>query len=128
MKELKFKVFDSAIPKNIQEAEDDNPSGEMVSWEYVKKSSYLIDALNGKYPIVEYTTKKDKNGKDIYNGDWLKCNDDFFWVNWNEVDGCWYGKQHINNINMGILMACSFKDCEIVGNILENPEQEEGIK
>ena len=122
MKELKFKVFDSAIPKDIEEAEEGKPSGDMVNWEYVKKSSYLIDALNGKYPIVEYTTKKDKNNKEIHNADWLKWNNDFYWVNWDEFNGCWYGEPHIDNINRGILTAPSFKDCEIVGNKLVNPE------
>jgi len=68
----------------------------------------------------QYTTKKDKNDKEIYEGNWLKWNDDFYLVAWNEVDGCWYGEPHLNNINIGILMAYSFKDCEIVGSKFVN--------
>jgi len=72
MKELKFRIFDPAIPKNFSEAEDGKASGEMVNWEYVKKSSYLMDALNGKYPIMLYICQKDKNKTEIYEGDLLK--------------------------------------------------------
>ena len=72
MRELKFRVWDPAIPKNITEAEDGKASGDWVNWEYVKKSSYLIDGLNGKYPMMQYTGVKDKNGVEIYEGDFLE--------------------------------------------------------
>ena len=59
------------------------------------------------------TGKNDKNGKEIYNGDWLRENNDFFGVKWDDFDGCWYGEPHIDNLNIGVLMARGFQDCEI---------------
>ena len=77
---------------------------------------------SGQIMLIPYTNLKDKNNKEIYNGDWLRWNNDFYWVNWDDFNGCWYGEPHIDNINIGILTAPSFKDSEIVGNKFEHPE------
>jgi len=62
-----------------------------------------------------YTELKDEGNKEIYKGDWLQWRNDFYWIKWDEFNGCWYGEPHIDNINTGILTAPSFKDCENIG-------------
>lgn len=114
---IKFRVFDKNIPRN--EGELNNPTGDMIEWEYVKQSSYLIDGINGKYPLMQFTGLHDKNGKEIYEGDIIKkangvCgvivwNAPFFEVTVSENQSSLYTKEWI----------C---DSIIIGNIHENPE------
>lgn len=78
--------------------------------------------------LMQYIGKKDAKNKEIYEGDWLKWGDDFYWVDWDEFNGCWYGEPHLDNINIGILTAHSFKDTEITGNIFETPAIAKGAK
>ena len=78
--------------------------------------------------MERYTRLKDTNNNKIYNGDWLKWNNIFYWVNWDDFNGCWYGEPHIDNEHIGILTAPSFKDAEIEGNKFENPKLVEETK
>ncbi|NRS19121.1 hypothetical protein HP398_22085 [Brevibacillus sp. HB1.4B] len=40
-REIKFEVFDKTIPGNVEEAENNTPSGRLVPWHIVKDSDYL---------------------------------------------------------------------------------------
>ncbi|MCK9369525.1 YopX family protein [Candidatus Dojkabacteria bacterium] len=73
----------------------------------------------GDIEIMQYTGLKDKNGKEIYEGDILKCgNVEKFEVKWIVTEHkCFvqYGYPDTHNFH------CSHW-CEVIGNIYENPE------
>jgi len=88
-------------------------------------------ALENNYIIMQYTGLKDKNGKEIYEGDILNSKND-------GKDGCdvWDYKTHVNLIvrwnekyahleglpDHGEWSVHSFSRIEIIGNIHENPD------
>lgn len=122
MIEIKFRVWDKSIPANTSKKELKKPTGMMIPWSYLKESSYLLSALNGKYPIMQYINKQDVNGTDVYDGDiilihWSLGSEVPELISYDEKYGYWkYGNNPI----------CELEDphtkFEIVGNKYQNTE------
>ena len=103
---------------------------DMTFWDGSKGSNNLFWHTLTEYPdmyiIMQYTGLKDKNGKEIYEGDIVKNleHGHVFSVEWgieNESyagwSGVWQGKTFVAPLYNGPLV-----NCEIIGNIYENPE------
>ena len=73
------------------------------------------------YELMQYTGLKDKNDKEIYEGDILlnEVFGDYWEIRWNLKYGHWEAHQTKEDVNeeLGHLMGF-----EIIGNIYENPE------
>ena len=68
---------------------------------------------------MQYTGLKDKNGKEIYEGDLLKQK---IIVKWNEKFASWCLYREGWMFTHWFGESCNPEECEIIGNIYENPE------
>lgn len=114
-------------------------------WLDADKKMYKVLSLSGKFPdenfqrvfidkegepgmplnhrtengntIMQFTGMKDKNGKEIYEGDRRQNGD---WVAWNQLH-CFFGWFNASGYQKDIRNEWTVED-EIIGNIYENPE------
>ena len=89
---------------------------------------------NDEFELMQYTGLKDKNGKEIYEGDIFKHGTERSFVKWDKDDLQWFAqrcKKHYPTdkiLNKDGHMLSGFSNYEVIGNVYENPELIEKIK
>ena len=70
--------------------------------------------------IMQFTGLLDKDGKEIYEGDIFKRDNDTYEVSWNGTDAEWQAwKSKMEYLHLDIYEV---ETAEVIGNIYENPE------
>lgn len=124
MKELKFRIFINEQGNPFMHYLD---LREKPDWAHPYR--YLVElqgALVDGSPVMQYTGLKDKNGKEIYEGDIIEFDkiewggdDNIHVVSWNDKDAQWdWGGGNTSDMDYRT----------VIGNIYENPELLKDIK
>lgn len=135
MREIKFRAWDTVekkmkLPTLLRLSRDlpytdDNNNGKVFQMQCNGQEN--VEYFNGRIELMQYTGLKDKNGKEIYEGDIIEYKSIYEWE-----------KQPIKKAEVvfedgmfcppGVIMDLSRS--EIIGNIYENPEllEKEGVK
>ena len=126
MREIKFRVWNTETNKMIINVKEMGV--------FALKSIYTIDEFlviptDEKYPLMQYTGLKDKNGVDIYDGDICRCwgGTEFNgYYEYNKIyEVKWQGsgfEMMIDDCGYGWNYSSGFEYIEIIGNIYENKE------
>lgn len=110
------------MKKNKFRAWNNNGMHEVINIDFAsatKISWWGFEGECGEHPIeplMQYTGLKDKNRKEIYEGDIVKYGDRNYKIAWDD-EGSFFGVVYGYSIQGGL-----FGYAEIIGNIFENPE------
>lgn len=114
---FKFRFWDKKEKEYFTCGKIDHKSGITKTYPY-RTYEWCLEHKN---IIAEQCTGlKDKNGKLIYEGDWLKTKDGYYcYVVW--FDGFWWVKS-LPSEAMDLEYSEFYKECEVIGNIHENTD------
>ena len=107
-REIKFRAFENANCRN-----------RMFDWREIKKDFELW--LNCEHTsVMQYTGLKDKNGREIYEGDIIRRHRNVYWVV-EFIESKWQAHPRLKDTGL-YLDASQFIITKVIGNIHEHPE------
>lgn len=141
MREIKFRAWDKINKEMVKRELWLRLDGmELTAIDLDKKDFGLFD-YRDQVELIQFTGLHDKNGKEIYEGDIVKYHDDFYSdpadiggrrhiirdrlyiVWWHPLKAAFW----LKSIPGAITESIWSLDCEIIGNIYENPELLKGV-
>jgi uncharacterized phage protein (TIGR01671 family) len=127
MREIKFRAWDGEGVHYIGEEEDLQIvfGAKNEKWSVWSPYEEVINGNDSESVLMQYTGLKDKNGKEIYEGDIL----DFRPFHWSVVEVVYHeygfkGKYEDSegNTRYAIFSSAPIEKVEVIGNKHENPE------
>lgn len=131
MREIKFRVFD----KDTSEMHICSRSHDSIMFMPDDRAVYY-NLQNGEgslnedssYVLMQYTGLKDKNGKNIYEGDIVRN-----YLENSSADYLWLESGDLGYVDRKISIPEVYQEglaenCEVIGNIYENPDLLEPLK
>ena len=116
MREIKFRAWNKESKQYV-------PPMTIQEMIYSTKNEFSLEQLNEWFIFEQYTGLKDKNGKEIYEGNIISFDNNISIVFYNSIhcafmlaDGGTRGRGYLR------LGQLSSLDIEVIGNIFENPE------
>lgn len=122
-REIKFRAWDGEkYWYNIAPSPFPSPTLDICKkiTDYDPEYYNMVDIIEGVEAIEQYTGLKDKNGKEVYEGDILQIDDHIlgdFVVVWHNFG--WKIKRSVGYESLSVHKS---EDCTVIGNIHENPE------
>jgi len=131
MREIKFRAWDKKNKRicNIEQI-DFNQKYAWISWHKTNTQRGYFKVNFNEIELMQFVGLHDKNSKEIYEGDIVKSGydeninwevyyeDAKFWLR-NKLQDREYGDM---NTWDDVETRVRFEECEVIGNIMENPE------
>jgi len=119
-REIKFRAWDKLDKRWVSDVYGDDPFEIYLCGNFLGLSGCNSWVGSERYSLLQFTGLKDKNGKEIYEGDIINQDHKYGWKNHvmelmfstasDDMGLDMYGYPDVDN------------DCEVIGNIYENPE------
>lgn len=136
MRELKFRVYDKVNERYCTGIGIQGIFSSITRNNGEPSEIVLNSALSSQYDIEQYTGLKDKNGKEIYENDLIKCYTQegypvgkvIYSETWTEYEIVGYDKETKREYSLEHFGIATNGYLEVIGNIHENKELLNGYR